>query len=272
MNNNITTITTLYKTPPNKLKNLNQYKSFKLKIFEQEGSLLSKKKLQKILNRKFDYYYSKKNIGLPKASNFLLKNVKSKYLLFTQADIIIDQKSILSLKKIFNIDKKIIFVTPKIINKKYKQNKKRKKISFVKNIKAACMVCDVDKLKKIGFFDEDYFLYWEDIDLIKKINKSNYKMVIANNVFAKHDSSQSSEQNFKTQFLRSSNYIYGEFIYDSKNKKLKIIKILRKLLQNILLFFVDLISLNFKKSLLRIYILIGILKFILYYIRLIIFK
>ena len=31
------------------------------------------------------------------------------------------------------------------------------------------MVCDVDKLKKIGFFDEDYFLYWEDIDLIKKL-------------------------------------------------------------------------------------------------------
>ena len=39
MNNNITVITTLYKTPPDKLKNLNQYKSFKLKIFEQEGSL-----------------------------------------------------------------------------------------------------------------------------------------------------------------------------------------------------------------------------------------
>ena len=99
MNNNITIITTLYKTPSDKLKNLSQYNSFKLKIFEQEGSLISKKKLQKILNRKFDYYYSKKNIGLPKSSNFLLKNVKTKYLLFTQADIIIDKKSILNLKK-----------------------------------------------------------------------------------------------------------------------------------------------------------------------------
>ena len=272
MNNNITTITTLYKTPSDKLKNLNQYNSFKLKIFEQEGSLISKKKLQKILNRKFDYYYSKKNIGLPKSSNFLLKNVKTKYLLFTQADIIIDKKSILNLKKIFNIDKKIIFVTPKIIKKNYNLKNKRKKISFVKNIKAACMVCDVDKLKKIGFFDEDYFLYWEDIDLIKKINKSNFKMVLANNIFAKHDSSQSSEQNFKTNYLRNSNYVYGEFVYDFKNKRLRILKILRKLLQNFLLLFINLLSLNFKNSLLRIYILIGILKFILYYIRVIIFK
>ena len=83
---------------------------------------------------------------------FYLINVKSKYLLFTQADIIIDQKSILNLKKIFNIDKKIIFVTLKIINKNYNLKNKRKKISFVKNIKAACMVCDVDKAKKNWFF------------------------------------------------------------------------------------------------------------------------
>ena len=52
-------------------------------------------------------------------------------------------------------------------------------------------------------------------------------MVLANNIFAKHDSSQSSEQNFKTNFLRCSNYIYGEFVYDFKNKRLKIIKILK---------------------------------------------
>ena len=74
MNNNITTITTLYKTPSDKLKNLNQYNSFKLKIFEQEGSLISKKKLQKILNRKFDYYYSKiscKNIWIVIKLKFL---------------------------------------------------------------------------------------------------------------------------------------------------------------------------------------------------------
>ena len=37
------------------------------------------------------------------------------------------------------------------------------------------MMCDVKKLKKIGFFDEDYFLYWEDIDLMKKLIVSNIK-------------------------------------------------------------------------------------------------
>ena len=124
MKNNITTIITLYKTPLEKLKNLNQYKAFQLIIFEQEGSLISKKKIQKILKRKFEYLYSKKNIGLPKASNILLKKVKSKYLLFTQADILIDKKSILDLVKIFKKDKNIIFVAPNITNKIKKIKKK----------------------------------------------------------------------------------------------------------------------------------------------------
>ena len=264
--NNITTIITLYKTPFEKLKNLSQYRSFKLKIFEQEGSLNSKKKLQKILKRKFEYLYSKKNIGLSKASNILLKKVKSKYILFTQADIFIDKKSILNLVKIFKKDKNIIFVTP-TIRRGIKKVRNNNNISFVKNIKAACMLCDVKRLKKINFFDDDYFLYWEDIDLIKRINQSKFKMVLANNIFAKHKSSQSSEDNMKTQYLRSSNYIYGELIYDLKHKKIRIIKIIRKIFQNLILFFWNIICFKFKNSLIRIFNICGVFKFILFYLK-----
>ena len=271
MKNNITIIITLYKTPLKELKNLKQYKSFKLKIFEQEGSITSKKKIENILKRKIEYFYSNKNIGLPKASNILLKKVRSKYLLFTQADILIDEKSIIKLAKIFKKDKRIIFATPNI-TKKFKKNEKNNDIAFVKNIKAACMVCDTNKLKKVGFFDEDYFLYWEDIELVNKINKSNFKMVLANKIFAKHSSSQSSEHGIKTQYLRSSNYIYGELVYDFKNNKLKIIKIFRKIIQNFILFFYYIFRFKFNKSLIRIFIIMCILKFILFYISFKIFK
>ena len=51
MNKDITIIITLYKTPIKVLKNLEQYRNFKVLIFEQEGSLESKKKLGKSLNR-----------------------------------------------------------------------------------------------------------------------------------------------------------------------------------------------------------------------------
>ena len=262
MNKNISVILTLYKTPIHKFRNLNFYKRFPLIIFEQEGNLESKKKIKKALKTNFRYFFSKKNIGLSKASNFLLKKVNTKYMFFTQPDIIIDEKSILNLAKIFKKDKNIIFVTPTISKKIY--NNKKKEIIYKKKIKAACMICDVKKLKKIGFFDEDYFLYWEDIDLMHKVNSTNYKMVITNYIFAKHMSSQSSENNLKTEHLRRSNFIYGELLFDLKHRKLRIIKIFRKILQNFINFFFNLIKFQFKKSLINLSIIFGILKFILY--------
>ena len=109
------------------------------------------------MNFKFRYYFSKRNIGLSKASNFLLSKINSKFLLFTQPDISIKKKDILNLKKIFKVNKNIIFVTPEILQKKKSSKKNRYKVKFTKKIKAACILCDVKKLKKIGFFDEDFF-------------------------------------------------------------------------------------------------------------------
>ena len=265
MINNISTILTLYKTPLNKLNNLKQYKNFKLFLFEQEGSKFSEKKLQKILKFKIRYYFSKKNIGLSKASNFLLSKVNTKFLLFTQPDISIKSKDILELKKIFKIDKNIIFVTPNISENKKKIKKNRYKVKYTKKIKAACILCDVKKLKKIGFFDEDFFLYWEDMDLMKRINQSKYKMVIANNVYANHYSGQSSGNSSKIKHIRNLNFMFGELVYDLKYKKFRFIKIIRKITQNSVLFLFNLIRFQLQDSLNNFSKLCGVVRFILYY-------
>ena len=264
MNKNITTIVTLYKTPLSKLNNLKNYKDYKLLIFEQEGNLGSKKKISNNLNFKFRYFSNKKNIGLSKSSNFLLKKVKSKYCLFTQPDIKIRRKDIIKLSKILKKNRKAILVTPNLL----KKNKRKKKhIEFVRKIDAACILFDVKKIKEIGLFDEDYFLYWEDIDLMKRINKSKYRMIIANNIFAEHEGSQSTINQDAITYLRSANFTYGEFIYDLKNNKLRLIKVIRKLIQNLFLFFFNIIKFQLKSSLKNLANLNGIIKFIFYYLK-----
>ena len=91
---NITVILTLYKTPKNKLNNLINYKNYKIIVFDQENDHDTKIFLKKKLNLNLSYYSSDKNIGLSKASNFLLSKVKTKFCLFTQPDIIIKDDSI----------------------------------------------------------------------------------------------------------------------------------------------------------------------------------
>ena len=99
----ISVILTLYKTPKEKLKNLLSYKNFKLLVFDQEGNKSTEKYLKKKFTNNLQYFSSKKNIGLSKASNFLFSKIKTDYFLFTQPDIIIKKSAI---KKLIEIIKK----------------------------------------------------------------------------------------------------------------------------------------------------------------------
>ena len=258
-NKNITVIITLYKTPIKKIHNLIQYKNFKNIWFNQESSNSYKKKLKQIVGFEFKYYSTKKNIGLSKASNFLLKKVNTKYCLFTQADITINEKSINKLAKILSKNNETIIIAP---NHKTKIKNTSQEYQYVKKLDLACILFDVKKLKKIGFFDEDFFLYWEDIFLIDKINKSNYKMIIANNVKAIHGVGKSTQNSLKIKFIRTMNFKYGELLYDYKSEKLRLVKIFRQFLQNILFLFIYIFIFKKTQSLLNLAIILGIFKFI----------
>ena len=259
---NITVIITLYKTPKEKLLNLIQYKNFKNIWFNQESNKSYKKKIKKIVGFEFKYYSDKKNIGLSKSSNFLLNKVSTKYCLFTQADITINEKSIKRLAKILSRNNDAVIIAP---NLKNKLKNKSQQYRYVKQLDLACILCDVKKLRKIGFFDEDFFLYWEDIFLVDKINKSNYKMIIANNVNAIHSGGKSTQNSLKIQFIRIVNFKYGELLYDYKSQKLRQVKILRQLLQSMIFLFANVFMFKKIQSLQNLAIMLGILKFIKFY-------
>lgn len=267
MNNNITVITTIYKTSYQKIKLLSQYKNFKVIIFEQDAKKNSKYNIKKISRIKFDYYSSNKNIGLSKSSNYLISKVRTKYFLFTQPDITIDEKSIMLLKKNISTRKDIIFAGPKFI-KNIKMKKNVKAGYIIRNkLDASCMLCDTQKIKKVGFFDDDFFLYWEDIYLMKKIKESNFKMIQVTNSFANHESSQSSKKNLYLTFIRNLNFKYGEYLYEYKINKLRKLKIIRQFLQSLIFILPNVFLLRKEKITINISNLFGILKFLKFYIK-----
>ena len=260
----ISVILTLYKTPKEKLKNLLSYKNFKLLVFDQEGNKSTEKYLKKKFTNNLQYFSSKKNIGLSKASNFLFSKIKTDYFLFTQPDIIIKKSAIKKLIEIIKKEKNLIILSPN--HNKIFFNKKQKTINYVKKINFSCILIDTKKIKKLGFFDEDFFLYWEDIYLEHKINNSKFKMAIANNIEVEHQASQSSKKDYITEYIRKKNYMYGEFLFDLKLNKLRFLKILRKFHQNLILFFFNLLIFRFNNSLDNFSKLTGIIKFIIYFI------
>ena len=255
MRKDITIIITLYKTPIKKLKTLIQYRNFKVIIFAQEADKYYQEIIKKNSRIKFKYYFSKSNIGLPRATNYLISKVKTKYFLFTQADIFIDEKSITYLRKAFSYQNNLIFTGPSF-------GKKRKKGFQIKNkLNAACMLCNTKRTKKIGFFDEDFFLYWEDVFLMRKINLSKFKMLQSNKAIARHPSGASSINNMKVQFIRNLNFKYGEYIFDLKVNKFRFIKLFRQFSQSLIFFIISSLLLRKNVAIKNISIFFGILKF-----------
>jgi len=253
----ITVILPLYKTPHTLIKNINQYKNLKLIILDQSNDHELKKKLLKENTNITKYIIFDENIGFAKSCNYLLKNVTSKYCLLTQADIFINLKSIKELLKSITKINNCIICAPNLTKSKTVHN-----LKIVNNIIGANFLFDVKKMNKLKFFDEQFFLYWEDVDLCHRIKKKKYKIIIAGKAKATHLSSKSSHNNLKTFFIRHINFKFGEYLYYNKINKLKQTKCIRQILTNLIYFFVNLISLNFLKSLKNIAYILGILKFI----------
>ena len=257
----ISVIFLLYNTRPDLFKNLKNYKNFKVLVLDQSDDLLFKKKIKNFFPR-LSYYSSKKgNKGFASGINFLVKKVKTKYFLCTQPDIFINEKSILKLKKTINNKKKnCVVAVPRVSN--YKNYiKSDKKIHLVENIIGAVFLSEKKKFQKLKMFDENFFFYWEDVDLCNRIHNSNYQILINHSAYALHTWT-STKFDFKTLFIKSSNFKFGEYLYQYKNNKLKNIKIVRQILINSLSGVFYLFIFNQKEFLKRIFYICGIFKFL----------
>tara|TARA_Y100001935_G_C17309744_1_gene514984 strand:- start:5251 stop:6099 length:849 start_codon:yes stop_codon:yes gene_type:complete len=259
--NNISVILLLFHTRKNLIENLKQYKDFKVLILDQSNDLELRKKIKKFLPKIEFYLSSNVNMGFAKGINFLAKKVKTKYFLCTQPDIKINKKSIRYLLNTFNLKKNCIISVPKIDDFVNFKIKNKQKIYPIKNIIGAIFLTEKKKFLNINMFDENFFFYWEDVDISNRIQKSKYKIYINHNSKAVHTWS-STKFNFRTFYVKETNFKYGELFYQYKNNKLKYIKILR---QPFTLFFrslLYLILLNPKKSLSNLFRIYGIIKFI----------
>ena len=266
----ITIIIPLYKTPLSQLSKFTQYKNFKIIFIDQCGNKNFKHNIKKVIGINFDYYSTKKNIGLSKAANFLLSKVKTRFCLFTQADIVINSYSIFLLKLALIKQANYIFAGPKFVEKINKKTNKDILFSFprirkVKSINAACFLLDVKKIKKIGFFDEDFFLYWEDIFLMKKINKSKYQIAFVNQAKAVHEIGKSTEKNYKIFLIRNINFKYGVYLFDYKMNQFRHVKILRNIIRFPFYFIFFVLTFQFLKSYIKLSEFLGALKFIYFY-------
>jgi GT2 family glycosyltransferase len=134
-------------------------KDYKLKKFLEEKY----KNLKVIIND---------NKGFGNAANIGALKAKTKYLLFLGPDTKLENKAIKNIIKIAkNFNDNFGAILPSDVNKKVKT------ILEVKRSRGTALIfIKKDTFLKVGLFDESFFLYYEDNDLLERILKKKQKI------------------------------------------------------------------------------------------------
>ena len=175
---------------------------------------------------------SPKNLGMGAGNNLGLKHINTDYVFILNPDVILKKNTIeeiiIASKKIENFG----LIAPISDNLKYPNYKINKKIELpnfidpfkVDIVDGFAMILNLKKLKKIdqfkdnNFFDENIFLYLENDDLCKRINKFESIFIVPkskiNHLGASGVNKKYSEQ---IELSRNWHWIWSKFYFNKKH-------------------------------------------------------
>ena len=211
--------------------------------------------LTKIVKKKYPsikFILSKKNLGYGSGNNLIIKNTKTPYVFILSPDVILKkdcEKNLLkvadNLKKNFSILSPISTKNNQKFNPSFNNKKKTFEAEYVKGF---AMLLNKKKIIKLGMFDENIFLYLEEIDLCRRVKKANQKIYVTKNAKVLHLGAKSSNIGNEFEKCRNWHWMWSQFYFKKKfsNYFLAIIKFLPKIF--LLILKVLLYSLFLKKN------------------------
>jgi GT2 family glycosyltransferase len=162
-----------------------------------------------------------KNLGFGRANNKVLNQCSTKYALILNPDAKIRDVDIQNCINNLDNNPEIALASPKNCDRKNFDDKLMiydNIITYTNFIIGGVMFINIENIKKIGFFDEKYFMFCEDSDLSNRSIKFGFKNAIFNNALSIHIGGSSSIKNYKTNYLRFWHLGWSKTTY-KKNRK-----------------------------------------------------
>ena len=203
----------------NCLKSIKNIK--KIIIFDNSNDIELKHKILKKYP-KIQFIVSKKNLGYGGGNNQILKKSKTKYFFLLSPDTILKKKCEQELMKQINKIKDFSLIAPFAKEKNFgffQENKKtkNKNVLEVDYVKGFAMLFNTEKIKKFKMFDENIFLYLEEIDLCKRLRKKNHKIYVCKNAKIFHIGAKSSNLGFDYEKCRNWHWMWSRVYFDKKH-------------------------------------------------------
>ena len=200
-------------------------KEIKIIVVENSNS----KECKDFLEKKFSnvtVILSEKNLGNGGGINLGLKQVKTKYAFYLDIDTEIKKDTIKNLLIASTKINNFTILGPLIENYEYKkidyiesnvaENEEHKPMRFVPG---CAIFFNMEKISQIGFFDENFFLFFEENDIYMRCLKNNHKIYLIQNAKMIHTGEMSVDKQYDLdiELIRNWHYMWSKFYFYKKH-------------------------------------------------------
>jgi len=207
-------------------------KKIPITIIENSRNIALKKKLEKKY-KNLRVIIPSKNLGFAPGMNLGIKKSKTNYVFCLTADITISKKCIKNIKNFISKFSDFALLAPTYKNEKIYKNyliNEDKKIinkklhnkfglSEVDWIDGGGFIYNKRKMKSIGLYDEKFFIYFEQEDLIKRIKEFKKKIYVCKKIKFDHAGSKSCHPSKinEMKLLLAWHYCWAKFYFYKKH-------------------------------------------------------
>ena len=227
----------------------------KVIIVENSNNISFKKEVESKYSN-VDCQLTNENLGYGKGNNLGLKKVKTKFALILNPDAKLKRNTLKNFFKTAANLNDFAIIGPGIQEKRDKSKIKLFKKDYIiqtENVKGFAMFLNLHQFKNIGFFDENFFIYFEEIDLCKRLIRENKKIFLDKGIEIDHigGSSHNSQIDYEMELSRNWHWMWSTFYYHKKYNGFifALLKVSLKLTSSILkTIFYSIIKNKYKKN------------------------
>ena len=209
---------------------------------------------------------AKENLGYGKGNNLGISKVDTQYVFILNPDVILKENCLQELFKAqIVLRDDFAILAPNILdNYGYflnQNNNFKKSILEVDYVKGFAMLINLKKVTFEEIFDENFFLFLEEIDLCKRIKNNGEKIFVVQESKVQHLAKQASENTLNIELCRNWHWMWSLFYYNHKHfgiltaYRLAIVKFISSVIK----LFIAMVFFNKKNFLIHCYRLNGLL-------------
>jgi len=201
-------------------------------------------KFKKEIEEKYSHakvIITKENLGWAAGMNLGIKKSATEYVMINSPDISISNDSIEKLFSKIRKVKNFALFAPTYLDETVHKNYYKKfdikddfqdilEVEWIDN----SFIINKKEIEELGFFDENFFMYYENFDFCKRIFDSKKKMLVSKNIKFTHEGTNSVNKIFSFEVNLSRNWHYNWSKYYFFKKHYGVFFALKKIFPNFL--------------------------------------